>query len=359
MRGTFWKFAFLHLAAAIGLLLAPAAGAAGTLRAYNADVRETSVSGLSSGADMAVQLDVAFSSIIKGAGIIAGGPYYCAQGVLDTAVTTCMNASTPIDVANLVHLTKESAQRHEIDDVSNLHEHRIWLFSGGKDSVVKPSVVDALESYYKAFVVHANVVHRTRANAEHTMPTETYGSECPVKGDPYISDCNYDAAGNLLQWIYGNLNAKATSPLRGKLIEFDQGDFIANPNAHGMATTGWVFVPEDCSTQAPCRLHVALHGCLQYPAYRYVHDGAFVTFGTTFAEHAGYNEWADTNSIIVLYPQAQRSPQSIFDIFDVLGRNPKGCWDWWGYDDESNYARKSGSQMTAIRKMIDKITKAP
>jgi len=27
------------------------------------------------------------------------------------------------------------------------------------------------------------------------------------------------------------------------------------------------------SAQAPCRLHVALHGCLQYPARRYYHDG--------------------------------------------------------------------------------------
>ena len=259
MRGTLWKFAFLHLAAAIGLLLAPAADAAGTLRAYNADIHETSVSGLSSGAFMAVQLDVAFSSIIKGAGIIAGGPYYCAQGVLDTAVAKCMNASTPIDVANLVRLTRESAQRDEIDDPVNLHEHRIWLFSGGKDSVVDPSVLDALEDYYKALVNHANVAHRTRANAEHTMPTQTYGNNCPVKDDPYISDCNYDAAGTLLQWIYGNLNAKATTPLHGKLIEFDQGDFIANPNAHGMADTGWVFVPENCSAQAPYRLHVALH----------------------------------------------------------------------------------------------------
>ena len=359
MRGTLWKFAFLHLAAAIGLLLAPAADAAGTLRAYNADIHETSVSGLSSGAFMAVQLDVAFSSIIKGAGIIAGGLYYCAQGVLDTAVAKCMNASTPIDVANLVRLTRESAQRDEIDDPVNLHEHRIWLFSGGKDSVVDPSVLDALEDYYKALVNHANVVHRTRANAEHTMPTQTYGNNCPVKDDPYISDCNYDAAGTLLQWIYGNLNAKATTPLHGKLIEFDQGDFIANPNAHGMADTGWVFVPENCSAQAPCRLHVALHGCLHYSARRYIRNGTFITFGSTFAEHAGYNRWADTNGIIVLYPQAQRSPQALWDLFDAFGRNPKGCWNWWGYDDDPNYAQRSGSQMAAIRKMIDKITKGP
>ena len=358
MNGTFWKFAFLQLAAAIGILTAPAAGAAATLRAYNVNIRETSVSGLSSGADMAVQLDVAFSSIIKGAGIIAGGPYYCAQGSLNTALAACMNASSPIDVADLVRLTKDSAQLNEIDAVSNLGDHRIWLFSGTKDSVVRPSVAKDLESYYKSFVKHLNIVHRTRANAEHTMPTETYGNTCPAKDDPYISDCDYDAAGNLLKWIYGDLNDKAVSPLHGKLIEFDQSDFIANPAAHGMSNTGWVFVPENCRAQEPCRLHVALHGCLQFPAYRYIHDGTFVTFGSTFAEHAGYNEWAETNSIIVLYPQAQRSPQSFFDVFDVLGRNPKGCWDWWGYDD-SGYAKKSGSQMAAIKKMIDKITKGP
>ena len=359
MKGTFWKFAFLHLVAAIGILMAPAASAAGTLRTYNVDVRETSVSGLSSGADMAVQLDVAFSSIIKGAGIIAGGPYYCAQGSLQTAVAACMNASSPVDVADLVRLTKDSAQRNEIDAVSNLGDHRIWLFSGAKDSVVKSSVVDDLEGYYKTFVKHSNIAYRKRANAEHAMPTEAYGNACPAKDDPYISDCDYDAAGNLLKWIYGDdLNDKAVPPLQGKLIEFDQSDFIANPAAHGMANTGWVFVPENCRTQAPCRLHVALHGCLQFPAYRYIRNGTFVTFGSTFAEHAGYNEWADTNSIIVLYPQAQRSPQSFFDVFDVLGRNPRGCWDWWGYDDP-DYAKKSGSQMAAIRRMIDKITKSP
>ena len=167
MPGTLWKFAFLNLAAAISLLLAPGAGAAGTLRAYNAGLHETSVSSLSSGADMAVQLDVAFSSIIKSAGIVSGGPYYCAHGVLDTAVTTCMNASTAIDVANFVHLTKESAQRHEIDDPTNMHEHRIWLFSGGKDSVVKRSVIGALETYCKAFVKLANTTtnRTTRAKA--------------------------------------------------------------------------------------------------------------------------------------------------------------------------------------------------
>jgi len=68
-----------------------------------------------------------------------------------------------------------------------------------------------------------------------------------------------------------------------------------------------------------------------------------VTFGMTYVRNAGYNRWADTNRIIVLYPQATTS-----------SGNPNGCWDWWGYDDP-NYAVKSGRQMAAVKQMIDRI----
>jgi hypothetical protein len=47
--------------------------------------------------------------------------------------------------------------------------------------------------------------------------------------------------------------------------------------------------------------------------------------------------------MIMLYPQATAS-----------GPNPNGCWDWWGYDDP-NYAVKTGRQMTAVKRMIDRI----
>jgi hypothetical protein len=263
-----------------------------------------------------------------------------------------MEASKPLDVADLVRLTRASAQRDEIDAVANLGDHRIWLFSGAKDSVVKPVVADGLERYYKTFVKDANVVHVRNAKAEHAMPTEAFGNACQAKGDPYINDCDYDAAGSLLEWIYGDLRERARPPLRGKLIAFDQTEFIDKPAAaHGMGDTGWVFVPESCRSDKPCRLHVALHGCRQFASYRYVRKGEFVTFGSTFAEHAGYNEWAETNDIIVLYPQAQRSPQSAWDVFDAFGRNPNGCWDWWGYEDD-DYLSRHAPQLAAIREMV-------
>ena len=65
---------------ALGSLPAVTEGPAPPLGAYNADIKETSISGTSSGAFMAVQFGVSWSSIVRGVGVIAGGPYYCAQG---------------------------------------------------------------------------------------------------------------------------------------------------------------------------------------------------------------------------------------------------------------------------------------
>src|SRR5829696_461204 len=49
------------------------------LSGYNADIRESSISGISSGAFMAVQFGTAWSSVIRGVGVVAGGPYWCAK----------------------------------------------------------------------------------------------------------------------------------------------------------------------------------------------------------------------------------------------------------------------------------------
>jgi hypothetical protein len=80
--------------------------------------------------------------------------------------------------------------------------------------------------------------------------------------------------------------------------------------------------------------HVVLHGCQQDPTK--IQDAYY--------RNTGYNKWADTNNIVVLYPQTAPSSSG----------NPNDCWDWWGYDD-ANYAKKSGRQMAAIKAMVDKI----
>jgi hypothetical protein len=63
--------------------------------------------------------------------------------------------------------------------------------------------------------------------------------------------------------------------------------------------------------------------------------------GLTFIQNAGYNELAEANNIILLYPQIVKSL--------VLPTNPMGCWDWWGYTDyllpaaSTRYATKDGT----------------
>ena len=76
------------------------------LSGYNANISESSVSGISSGAFMAIQFGTAWSSVIKGVGIVAGGPFWCAKADADdfingftlpvmTATGSCMSGPLP------------------------------------------------------------------------------------------------------------------------------------------------------------------------------------------------------------------------------------------------------------------------
>ena len=324
------------------------------------NAQETSVSGLSSGGYMAVQFHVANSAIVKGAGVIAGGPYFCAKDDQTTATSVCsctgLGSCQPGQasqmVPNLVQITNQNANQGAIDPTNNLSNSRVWLFSGSADSVVPTPVMSALETYYKNYVSSANISFKKDIPAEHAMITDLFGNRCNFRGDPFINNCNFDAAGELLKWIYGNLNAKNTGALSGRFIEFDQSEFLPNPTAHGMSQTGWAYVPASCQQNALCRVHVVFHGCKQYPDFPFA-AGPQGRFGDTYVKNAGYNSWADTNDIVVLYPQA-----NAMTINTRLPRsNPTGCWDWWGYDDGA-YATKAGRQMAAVMGMVNRLAGA-
>ena len=80
-----WRFTLL-----LALLVCGASRAADRLPGLDADLSATSVSGISSGGYMAVQFHIAHSATIIGAGVLAAGPYYCAQGSVWTALYNCM-----------------------------------------------------------------------------------------------------------------------------------------------------------------------------------------------------------------------------------------------------------------------------
>lgn len=332
------KFKTIRSAAALAvwaLVGSASAWAAVDLPALKIDKTQTTVSGLSSGGFMAVQLHVAYSSVFgKGAGIVAGGPFYCAEGSIVSATGRCMSSPAGIPTSTLVSTTNTWATQGHVDPVSNLQSSKVYLFSGTLDSTVKPGVMDALKTYYSSFVPAANVVYKKNLAAEHAMVTDDYGNGCSTNASPYISNCNFDLAGTMLQHLYGPLplNARITTALpEGNFVEFKQSQFISN---HGMASTGWVYIPQACQAGSgvTCRLHVALHGCKQNVS----------TVQQKFVRNTGFNRWAESNNIVVLYPQTSTAATN-------------SCWDWWGYD-STNYAKKSGPQMAAIKAMVDRLT---
>lgn len=319
-------------------MLCVAAQAAEPLPALHADRSPVTVSGVSAGGYMAVQMHVAYSSVVKGAGVIAGGPYYCAQGSLFAAYYNCMDPGffAPLPVmATLKAKTEAFAAAGRLDATSHLAASRAWLFTGSRDRTVLASVVEALDAYYAQYKVQTTVVRGQPAG--HAMVTEHYGNACGSSAAPYINDCDYDAAGELLKFLLGALAAPAATP-SGRLVRFDQARY-AGGDAHSIsiADEGFIYVPKACEAER-CRIHVAFHGCRQNAK----------AIGERFARESGYNRWADTNRIIVLYPQTIARYLGIF--------NPRGCWDWWGYSG-ADYATKEGAQLRAVKAMLDQLSK--
>ena len=174
------------------------------LPALNVDIAETSLSGISSGAFMAVQFQVAHSAIVKGVGIVAGGPYFCSQGTilgattrcsctLDAAHLFCSVSATSADVPALERATRRFAADHLIDDPIHLAGQRVFIFAGGKDRIVPAPVAAQTAGYYTRLAVPAhNMSTKVLDNAGHTMPTVNYGRGCSVTESPYIGKCGFD-----------------------------------------------------------------------------------------------------------------------------------------------------------------------
>ena len=142
-------------------------------------------------------------------------------------------------------------------------------------------------------------------------------------------------------------------------MQFSQTQFVSDPASISLNSIGYIYVPTSCQQGATCSLHVRrsglvgcggrgltcgcgftvqveFHGCEQTTA----------DIGEEYPQHVGLNEWAESNDIIVVYPQVVRSYLS--------PANPEGCWDWWGYTNK-NFAYQSGPQMAFAFKLAQTI----
>jgi len=145
----------------------------------------------------------------------------------------------------------------------------------------------------------------------------------------------------------------------GELKEFDQKEFIKSDfEKSGLSHKGFIFVPKHFQeknskssklTQFARKLHVVFHGAGQ----------DYGSVGMAFIEDSGYIEWASTNNIVLLFPQAAK----ITGPKDSLPKltPPFACFDFDGYtskhtSESAAYCTNNGVQPRAFKAMIDRIT---
>ncbi len=388
------------LATLLGLLLFTVVCAAAPQPRINPG--QISVSGLSSGAYMAVQLHVAYSDRFMGVGAVAGGPFFCAEHYDSAAISEvqarCLSASQADHSARTyIEAARRAAAAGHIAALAHLSQDRVFLFNSHSDQVVNPSLGKISQRFYQQFVDHREQIQAWSFlprfgplyPVAHGMPTAKQrfrdfshagdlltpcapsrsGRQPWLRGsDPWLYYCNlglldgYDLVQDMLSHIYGAL-ARAKPAQADHMYAFDQLPYLADPAitsntalaAHGLGRQAYLYIPAACHQgQSACRLHVALHGCHQFPEWSFQGKAGSrvgnqtVRFGGLFRDNL-YNHVAEANNIVVLYPQAHNIGSQPDDI------NPYGCWEFWPFfaKDRHNYYSREGRTLKMIDNMID------
>ncbi|MEO3879928.1 extracellular catalytic domain type 2 short-chain-length polyhydroxyalkanoate depolymerase [Rheinheimera fenheensis] len=294
------------------------------------------LSGLSSGAYMAGQYHLAFAEQVDGVAMLAAGPVYCAQNSLGLALEHCFNkASSNPDMTAINNYLKDQQAQGNLAPITALQLDKVWIFHGSKDGTVYPGLAVTLQKQYQQWLAEPNIALVNDKAFGHTFPTDrTDLGHCDLSEPPFLASCAYDAAGELLTFLLGKQNPKS-SRAAGQLLKLDQHT-LSPAGQNTLAQTGYLYVPASCASGQSCRLHVSFHGCKQNAD----------SVGDAFVTGTGLNQYADTNQLVVFYPQTRASNINPF--------NPNACWDWWGYTGP-DYATRSGAQLSAVQQLVNKL----
>ena len=240
--------------------------------------------------------------------------------------------NVPVPVAALAEGIRQSAAAGEVADPANLADDRVWLFHGTLDETIAAQVHDSAASLYAEFIPTDQIEQVNDVPAGHFFPSDDSGHACNEMKEPYVGDCDYDAAGELLKFLYPGL-VEPTVEIDAELLA------VTLPGADDadLLETAYLYIPKACvGSDNACALHLVLHGCAQ----------SADTIGTAFIEQSGYLEWADANDIVLAFPQVEKSV--------VAPLNPHACWDWWGYTGP-DYRWREGKQMRFLTAWLERL----
>ena len=281
------------LAACIAMLL----GACGAdsnppLPKLTLDPERVAVVGISSGAIMAQQMHLAFSDHLRGAALLSGPPYQCAEGSLERALGYCLKAAgaTP-DMEKLAAEITARAQRGDLAPLHGLRGDHVLVTHGKNDTLVPESMSRASLALYQALPEASSMTLRFDGDGAfaHLWPTTSAGGDCQTTATPYIGNCNRDYAGEVMQAMFGDAPAAAPAQAGGRLSAFDQDAYRPDSEDAFLDSAGLLYQPARCAQGEPCGLLIAFHGCEQNSS----------AIGETFARDTGLNRWADVYGTVV------------------------------------------------------------
>ena len=196
-----------------------------------------------------------------------------------------------------------------IDSPDNLKEKAVYLVGGTKDHTIKMFAVEA------AYDVLTNQGVTKLEFLKKPIRHDAGGSK-PIDGIKYI----YTQLG----YAPDGFNEPSTDPESlGTLSQFDQREFLQDGWTWEETTLkdfGYVYVPHTCKTKS-CNVHFVFHGCN----------------ADSFAQKYGYNEFAATNDIIMVYPD---SP----------------CWGYIHSVTDDKQFTRDGMMPKTIMSMVERVT---
>ena len=131
------------------------------------------VSGHSSGGSMASQHYLAFSDQISGLGHLDAAPYGCSKLQSSSCKYNCA-CKGDAAVGQMLAYAKESAEAGRIAALSHVRGAKVWVMSGGSDTIVNHTVGHSAAALYGR--MGADVVFHVVPGAEHAFVTDTNSS---------------------------------------------------------------------------------------------------------------------------------------------------------------------------------------
>lgn len=122
-----------------------------------------------------------------------------------------MKSGDLIDINALKYEVNYAYGFNSIDNPVYMKNGKAYVFHGTHDNTVVIGVSKKVVQFYTEYMPAENIKTNFTLTAEHAMVTDNYGQGCASFNPPYINNCQFDLAGDMLKWFHGDLKERVES----------------------------------------------------------------------------------------------------------------------------------------------------